>query len=139
MRERSKRSRRPNRLNDFYYPPQQRRRRNRSPQPQQQNQPEPSDSDSERPPSPQIQDQPIQNPALPMIQENLRTEVQKEAAGVQTEAKTVREKLNEIYTDPDFPSAYSADLRKFLQSKESLSRHKKIIKKFKRRKIFVHG
>lgn len=49
------------------------------------------------------------------------------------------EKLDKLYTDPDFPSAYSGNLRKFLMQKESLSRHKRRIRKFKRRKVRVNG
>ena len=52
---------------------------------------------------------------------------------------TTDEILNKIYSDPKFPSAYSSDLKRFLLQKESLSRHKKRIKKFKRRKTFVGG
>ena len=47
--------------------------------------------------------------------------------------------IDKIYTDPKFPSAYSSDLKKYLLSKESLSRHKKIIRKFKRRKVYSYG
>ena len=47
--------------------------------------------------------------------------------------------IDKIYTDPKFPSAYSSDLKKYLLSKESLSRHKKIIRKFKRRKVYSSG
>ena len=50
-----------------------------------------------------------------------------------------KEIIDRIYTDIRFPSAYSAQLKKFLLSKESLSRHKKIIRKFKRRKVYSYG
>ena len=46
---------------------------------------------------------------------------------------------NDLYTDPNFPSAYSAGLKRFLLEKESLSRHKPIYKTFKRRRVFVSG
>ena len=48
-------------------------------------------------------------------------------------------KLEKLYTDPDFPTTYSANLKKFLMKKESLSRHKRRIFKFKRRKIKING
>ena len=57
----------------------------------------------------------------------------------QTLPLTPLQKLDEIYRDPDFPSAYSANLAQFLRQKESLSRHKRRIVKFKRRKIKVNG
>ena len=47
--------------------------------------------------------------------------------------------LNELYVNPNFPSAYSGDLKKFLLEKESLSRHKQKKHVFKRRKVFVSG
>ena len=47
--------------------------------------------------------------------------------------------LNKIYTDPSFPSAYSASIKKFLMEKESLSRHKQKIHNFPRRQVFVGG
>lgn len=53
--------------------------------------------------------------------------------------RTPQEKLEKLYTDPDFPSAYSAGLKKFLQEKTSLSRHKQIRRRFLRRKTLVFG
>ena len=57
----------------------------------------------------------------------------------QTLPPTPLQKLNQLYLDPDFPTAYSANLSKFLRQKESISRHKRRILKFKRRKIKVNG
>ena len=57
----------------------------------------------------------------------------------QTQPLTPQQKLNQIYRDPDFPTAYSANLRTFLRRKESISRHKRRILKFKRRKVKVNG
>ena len=135
MRERSKRFRKTNQSNDFYYPPQRRRRRReRTPSPALNQPANQSDSDNvSLPPLNQNLDQ-VRLPSQARIEEN-----PKMTTSVQTEPMTPMAKLNEMYTDPHFPSAYSADLKKFLKSKESLSRHKRIIKKFKRRKIFVHG
>ena len=75
-----------------------------------------------------------ENPIEPPIQEPTRTQAQ-----VQTQPKTQQEILNELYTNPNFPTAYSGDLRKFLLEKESLSRHRKKRHIFKRRKVFVGG
>ena len=47
--------------------------------------------------------------------------------------------LNEIYTNPKFPSAYSGDLKKFLLQKESLSRHRRKRHVSKHRKVLVGG
>jgi hypothetical protein len=47
--------------------------------------------------------------------------------------------LNEIYTNPALPSTYSGDIKKFILQKESISRHKRKLNIFKRRKVFVLG
>ena len=57
----------------------------------------------------------------------------------QTPPLTPQQKLEKLYLDPDFPTAYSANLSQFLRKKESISRHKRRILKFKRRKIKVNG
>lgn len=56
-----------------------------------------------------------------------------------TEELTPMQKLDKLYMDPDFPTTYSANLKTFLRQKESLSRHKRRILKFKRRKVKVNG
>ena len=57
----------------------------------------------------------------------------------QTEPMTQKDILNEIYTNPNFPSAYSGDLKRFLLQKESLSRHRQKKHVFKRRRVLVGG
>lgn len=49
------------------------------------------------------------------------------------------DELNELYTNPTVPSGYSGDLKKFIMQKESISRHKRKINIFKRRKVVVFG
>ena len=61
-------------------------------------------------------------------------------AQTQTTQKTARqltEILNELYTNPDFPSAYGGQLRKFIMSKDSISKHRQRRKIFKRRKVKI--
>jgi hypothetical protein len=47
--------------------------------------------------------------------------------------------LNELYTNPNFPSAYSGNIKKFILEKNSLSRHKRKVKVKKWRKVYVGG
>ena len=49
------------------------------------------------------------------------------------------QELNDLYTNPIIPSAYSGNLKKFILQKESISRHKQKINIFKRRHVFVSG
>ena len=82
-------------------------------------------------------------PALPSPQVETANLMEEEPQQV-TQKKTFEEMtpleiIDKIYSDPKFPSAYSADLKKYLLSKESLSRHKRIIRKFKRRRVFSSG
>ena len=51
----------------------------------------------------------------------------------------VNQDLEELFTNPNLPSSYSGDLKKYILQKESISRHKKKINIFKRRQIFVIG
>ena len=53
--------------------------------------------------------------------------------------KNLREILNELYTNPDYPSAFGGQLKQFILSKDSYSKHRQKRKIFKRRKIFVTG
>lgn len=48
-------------------------------------------------------------------------------------------KLDQLYIDPKQITAYSTDLQRYLREKETLSRHRRIIRKFKRRRTIVHG
>ena len=59
-------------------------------------------------------------------------------ASTQTNQKTPRslkEILNELYTNPKYPSVYGGQLRKFILSKDSISKHRQRRKIFKRRKV----
>ena len=67
-----------------------------------------------------------------------------EVKTVSTQTKTNRnleqsEILNELYTNPNFPSAYSGNVKKFILEKNSLSRHKRKVKVKKWRKVYVGG
>ena len=76
-------------------------------------------------------------PAPPLaVSPEAPTQMSKET---QTNQMSKEDILNEIYTNPNFPSAYSGDLKKFLQQKESLSRHRKRRHVFKRRQVKVGG
>ena len=87
---------------------------------------------------------PPATPTRPQVTQTTQTEAKKStkkttSAGSQTSPLTPMEKLEKLYTDVDFPTAYSGNLQKFLRTKESLSRHKRRILKFKRRQIKVNG
>ena len=64
---------------------------------------------------------------------------QKTSQSAQTTPMSQQDILNELYTNPNFPSAYSGALKKFLLQKESISRHRQRKHIFKRRKVFVGG
>ena len=49
--------------------------------------------------------------------------------------RKLEEILNELYTNPDYPSAFGGELKKFIISKDSISKHKQRRKIFKRRKV----
>ena len=57
----------------------------------------------------------------------------------QTPPRTNLTKIDQLYIDPKQISSYSTDLQRYLREKETLSRHRKIIKKFKRRRTIVNG
>ena len=91
---------------------------------------------------PQTPPPPPPSPTSPPPKSNpeMKTGTKKNlTASSPTRILTPMEKLDKLYTDPDFPSAYSGNLKQFLLQKESLSRHKRRIFKFKRRKIKVNG
>ena len=82
---------------------------------------------------------PVPSPKSPAknLEKNHR---QRKAAETQTTQKTTRnlnEILNELYTNPDFPSAYGGQLKKFIMSKDSISKHRQRRKIFKRRKVKI--
>ena len=146
MRNRPKRIIRQNKLNDFYYPQNSRKRNQRVTQRDAREESRKktevrNDSDRERSPVRVNQrDIPVQNFPSPPNQ----AVASKQTATTQTVTtmspkRTPQEKLEKLYTDPDFPTAYSAGLKKFLQEKTSLSRHKQIQRRFKRRKTLVYG
>ena len=87
----------------------------------------------------QAQKIPAQTPQPAAKNLAVTTTTQTTSTSNPTSQQTISEKLNKLYTDPDFPTAYSGNFRKFLMEKESLSRHKRRIFKFKRRKIKVNG
>jgi hypothetical protein len=49
------------------------------------------------------------------------------------------EELDELYTNAKIPSGYSGDIKQYILQKESISRHKRKLNIFKRRKVFVLG
>ena len=53
--------------------------------------------------------------------------------------RTLKEIFNELYKNPDYPTAFGGQLKKFILSKDSISKHRQRRKTFKRRKIFVTG
>ena len=57
----------------------------------------------------------------------------------QTTKKSLQEILNELYTNPEYPTAFGGELKKFILSKDTISKHRQRRKIFKRRKIFVNG
>ena len=86
-----------------------------------------------------------QKQASPQVEKPKRTPPQaplKKAAETQTSPKTkksLQEILNELYTNPEYPTAFGGELKKFILSKDTISKHRQRRKIFKRRKIFVNG
>ena len=142
---RPKRIRKSKRLKDFWYPQQNQNDPDTLNQKREKNRPRDSVKTPPRkkngtpaptpPPPPPSPKSPTRNssPKARTDSKIIRT------AANQTKQLTPMEKLDKLYTDPDFPTAYSGNLRQFLLQKESLSRHKRRIFKFKRRKIKVNG
>ena len=141
--DRTKRVRKPKRLNDFWYPEPKRSRKTKSRE--KENGPHPEKSpqhDSVKTPEIQPIPEQVQSPPIAPVRSNQKpttSSATTSATAIQTRKPTTLEKLNELYTDPAFPSAYSANLSTFLRQKESLSRHKRRVLKFKRRKVKVNG
>ena len=140
---RPRRERRPKRLKDFWYPDQKRKRVvpqenedeshpvEKNPLPGS-NKTRQTQERSPTPPTPLATSNPSPSP-------NQISTRKTSVISTQTPTLTPMKKLDRLYTDPDFPTAYSGNFKKFLRQKESLSRHKRRIKKFKRRKIRVNG
>ena len=141
--DRQKRVRKPKRLNDFWYPEPKRNRKSNPPE--NENAPHQDQNlrpDSDRTPETPGTPEPAQTPPIAQAKSSQNQTTNSKTTSVsatQTKKPTTLEKLNELYTDPDFPSAYSGNFQKFLREKESLSRHRRRIKKFKRRKVKVNG
>ena len=143
--DRPKRVRKSKKSDDYWYPEQTKKaRKDKNPKNANESRAPQSDSPKIRQ-SARIQAQ-NQAPIPPQAVENhaattsnQTTKPKTSSTANQTSPPTIMEKLNKLYTDPDFPSAYSGNFRKFLMKKESLSRHKRRIFKFKRRKIKVNG
>ena len=138
---------------NFFYPTQKRkkRRNDESPPPRELMQQSPQNrsgrlhnSTQNRQSSPA----PSPNRAVPAKTKKLKsprignqTIQQTKARETQTDPKKrkLQTILNELYTNPEFPTAFGGQLKKFILSKDSISKHKQRRKIFKRRKIFVQG
>jgi hypothetical protein len=65
--------------------------------------------------------------------------IQEAVPELQNSKNKLDDQLDEIYTNTKLPSSYSGDLKKYILQKESISRHKRKLNIFKRRKVFVLG
>ena len=109
---------------------------------------------SKNPSTSSTQNPPISRPPSPIPAEKVTTSIQTQedtqttkskkdshqlkAATTQTipkATKNLTEILNELYTNPDFPTAFGGQLKKFILSKDSISKHRQRRKIFKRRKV----
>ena len=138
MRDRPLRSKKSTKLNDFWYPTRKKRkktiinekivneggRRNRE---NQQEARSPSPEVRPESPSPRAPPSPTQERAQEAISKNLEEIPQPE--------KTSKELLEELYRNPKFPTFYGGQIQKYLRENVSLSRHKRRVYKFKRRKV----
>ena len=126
-------------LSDFYYPPNRKnsRKNANASRPTSPRQRRDSNKDPPVPVSPPRISPP--NPPSPPVVSNRTVPNQSTATATTFSSLTPAQKLKQLYLDPDFPTAYSGALKKFLQTKESLSRHRQRRKKFKRRKTLVYG
>ena len=127
-------------LKGFYYPPRKKRTRKKETEVNHQissvaaNLQNPTTTTSQTMiTSPDVQSQTHQNldqtPLTPAAQEPTQP----------LENPAINQELNDMYTNPIIPSAYSGNLKKFILQKESISRHKQKINIFKRRNVFVSG
>ena len=139
MKNRPTRKIRQNRLNDFYYPQNERKKRKKGENTNQV--PSRRDSDRRSSPARQILTTPPSGspPNPPPVVEASKRTAETQTYPILNQTLTPKEKLDQLYTDPDFPTAYSANLKSFLMEKTSLSRHKQIRRNFKRRKTMVYG
>ena len=139
---------------DYYYPTLKRKeRKNAKKTPER----DPQNSRRQLPKNPSTsstQNPPISRPPSPIPAEKVTTSIQTQedtqttkskkdshqlkAATTQTipkATKNLTEILNELYTNPDFPTAFGGQLKKFILSKDSISKHRQRRKIFKRRKV----
>ena len=127
---------------DFFYPTAEQRKEKRSKR-DRENRNEMSQVTQEptasRTRNPSLGHQVNQGSPTPPSPNQSQPAVNRKSMGTQTNPITTKDILNEIYTNPNFPSAYSGDLKRFLMQKESLSRHKKRKRVFQRRKVKVGG
>ena len=140
MKDRPKRTIRQNKLSDFYYPQNARKKKSRNDE--EKNKKKNPKKDSDKTPSPLRWNQnevQMENLPIPPSPVEASRPIATQTEVPQSPEMTPQAKLEKLYTDPDFPTAYSAGLKKFLQQKTSLSRHKQIRRKFKRRKTLVFG
>ena len=154
LMDRQKRARKSTKnLEDFYYPPQKRRKTKSNSVTALENRVQKSNEHSTN----STPNQPVsQNQSLVPTKEvvvkaqnpkNLKEKNPRESARrtktIETQTlptkKNLREILNELYTNPDYPSAFGGQLKQFILSKDSYSKHRQKRKIFKRRKIFVTG
>ena len=138
MSSRPKRIRKLMRLNDYYYPENENQkhvRRKTNEVIKYQNKSPNQDSDSNAIPPPIFPRVEVPVVPVPTVSHTTIPTTSPEVPPKMTQ----KEILNKIYTDVNFPSAYSGDVRRFLLQKESLSRHRRKLHIFKRRKVYVGG
>ena len=142
MKDRPKRVIRQNKSKDFFYP-QNGRKKSKKQNDEEKNKREMNvrnDSDREHSPMRMNQREILtETPPIPPSPVEVSRPIATQTNELPIPETTAQEKLEKLYTDPDFPTAYSAGLKQFMQSKTSLSRHKQIRRKFKRRKTLVFG
>ena len=138
MRDRPQRKIQRKQLSDYYYPPNRRRGRENKTQPRNQSLTRDSNKEDLQPPVSPAREA---SPSPPNPQEASDQIAPSPSTATATTFSSLKpaQKLEQLYLDPDFPTAYSGALKKFLQTKESLSRHRQRQKKFKRRKTLVYG
>ena len=131
---RPQRKKKSTKQNDFYYPKERKKSKKNLEQKKQEREKTPIIS-TELP-----ENQQVTNPVTSQIQIPDHPVVS--IASTQTlPNRDLEEKeiLNELYTNPNFPSAYSGNVKKFILEKPSLSRHKRKVKIKKWRKVYVGG
>jgi hypothetical protein len=95
-------------------------------------------------PSAAVTNQSPSSQIAPSIQARVEAESpepvhQEVAQRSQSQNRNGDEELDELYTNTKLPSGYSGQLKQYILQKESISRHKRRLNIFKRRKVFVLG